>query len=620
MKHGSTGSRRVVIRMLVRWYPIDALLWYLAVVAAVWARYDFLPELAQVQHAILFATGAAALQLLVGLLSGVYFGRYRAGSFEEAEAITAGTILIGLALLVWALLSVPILVPRSTPFVAAVVALTTLLAARSVLRGFVSRRRGVSENAERIVILGAGEAGTQLVRSMRSDHNTKFAPVALLDDDPARRRLRIEGVRVRGTRSDIGRVCSAAQASTLVVAIPQASAELLREITRSADAAGVHTLVLPPLEQIVRGRVAPTDLRAVDVHDLLGRHPVRLDLRAITERIAGKRVMVTGAGGSIGSELCRQIHRFGPAELVMLDRDESALHAVQLSLSGRAMLDGTDTALVDIRDAMAVRDVMIDRMPHIVFHAAALKHLPLLESHPVEAWKTNVVGTANVLDAVDAVGVETFVNISTDKAANPTSVLGLSKRVSERLTADGASRTQGTYVSVRFGNVLGSRGSVLTTFERQVACGGPVTVTHPDVTRFFMTISEACQLVLQASVIGSGGEALVLDMGEPVRIADVARTMIDRVPHDGQIEIVYTGLRNGEKLHEDLFGDDEPRDVRPHHPLVSHVPVAGLERYSLPEFARAAEAASVVSWMRARGEYSPLAAQPTNLREERTRG
>lgn len=255
----------------------------------------------------------------------------------------------------------------------------------------------------------------------------------------------------------------------------------------------------------------------------------------------------------------------------MLDRDESALHAVQLSLTGRALLDGRDVVLCDIRDEAALRRVFMSRRPDVVFHAAALKHLPMLEQYPAEAVKTNVIGSDNVLKAADHAGVERLVNISTDKAANPCSVLGHSKRVAERLTSAYARREARSYLSVRFGNVLGSRGSVLATFARQIARGGPVTVTDPTVTRYFMTIEEACQLVVQAGAIGRPGEALVLDMGHPVKILEVAEHLISQ--HPGPIDIEFTGLRQGEKMHEDLFGDVEPRDVRPWHPLISHVPV-----------------------------------------------
>jgi FlaA1/EpsC-like NDP-sugar epimerase len=300
---------------------------------------------------------------------------------------------------------------------------------------------------------------------------------------------------------------------------------------------------------------------------------VRTDVAAVAGHFAGRRILVTGAGGSIGSELCRQLHRFHPAELIMLDRDESALHAIQLAIHGRALLDSDETVLADIRDPHRVREVFEQFRPQIVFHAAALKHLPLLERYPAEAVKSNIVGTRTVLEAAAACGVESFVNISTDKAADPVSVLGYSKRVAERLTAHMAALADGSYLSVRFGNVLGSRGSVLTALSAQVDAGGPVTVTHPDVTRYFMTADEAVQLVLQAAVIGGDGEVLVLDMGEPVRIADIARRLAAGSAHE--VDIVFTGLRPGEKLVEDLLGQGEVDD-RPHHPLIRHALVTPL--------------------------------------------
>ena len=305
----------------------------------------------------------------------------------------------------------------------------------------------------------------------------------------------------------------------------------------------------------------------------MGRHEIDTDIDAIAGYLTGKRVLVTGAGGSIGSELCRQISRFAPAELVMLDRDESALHGVQLAIEGRAMLDSRNLVVADIRDEARLRQVFDEHEPEVVFHAAALKHLPLLEMHPREAFKTNVLGTETMLDVSTDARVSRFVNISTDKAADPVSVLGYTKRIAERLTSAATWRTSGTYLSVRFGNVLGSRGSVLTAFRAQVEAGGPITVTHPDVTRYFMTVEEAVQLVIQAGAVGRDGEALVLDMGEPVRIDDVARRLAAQAPRP--IEIVYTGLRPGEKLHEVLFGADE-RGESPGHPRIAHVCVPPL--------------------------------------------
>jgi nucleoside-diphosphate-sugar epimerase len=325
--------------------------------------------------------------------------------------------------------------------------------------------------------------------------------------------------------------------------------------------------------RLLRGGTSIEGVRDPRISDLLGRRPIEIDLASIASHFAGKRILVTGAGGSIGSELCRQLHRLSPAKLILLDRDESALHALELTLHGHGLLVSDDTVLANIRDTFRVREIFTRFRPEIVFHAAALKHLPLLERHPAEAVLTNVRGTLAVLDAAVAAGVESFVNISTDKAANPVSVLGYSKRIAERLTAQVAGSTGGTYLSVRFGNVLGSRGSVLTALSAQVAAGGPVTVTHPEVSRYFMTADEAVQLVLQAAVIGHGGEALVLDMGEPVRIADIARRLASAsVP---PAEIVFSGLRPGEKLVEDLLGSGEA-DHRPCHPLISQVAVPPL--------------------------------------------
>ncbi len=580
-----------------KWWPVDALIWFVSVLVSVWARYDFSLTPSQADGALTFGLYAVLLQTAVGLMVGIYVLRFIAGSFDEAIAIAFTGALAGSLLFAYAWALSPIAVPRSTPLSATAMAMIGMLAARFVGRAWTATRRQTQAQSTNVVVFGAGAGGIQLVRHMKADRHAGFRPVALLDDDPAKRRLQIAGVRVRGTQKDLAKVAERSRADTVVIAIPTAEAELIREVTGRAEGAGLRVLVLPPLGQLVRRKVGPGDLRDINVNDLLGRHPVTLDEAAITSQVAGRRVLVTGAGGSIGSELCRQILRFQPAELIMLDRDESALHAVQLSLYGRAMLDGSDTVLVDIRDRAALDRVFAHQQPEVVFHAAALKHLPLLEAYPIEAWKTNVVGTLNVLHAAQAQSVETFVNISTDKAASPTSVLGFSKRVAERLTADAAMRSQGKYVSVRFGNVLGSRGSVLTTFERQIADGGPVTVTHPDVTRYFMTISEACQLVLQAAATGRTGEALVLDMGEPVKILEVARMLIERSDrHD--IDVVFTGLRSGEKMHEQLFAHSEPQGVHAEHRLISHVPVETLllegGEADLHRFSRDAD---VVNWL-----------------------
>ena len=430
------------------------------------------------------------------------------------------------------------------------------------------------DGAAPALVLGVGSAGTQLVANMLADPDSPYLPVGLLDDDPAKRHLRIQGIPVLGNRTALRAAVAQTEAEVLVIAIPSAKSELFRDVSESARALGLKVKVLPSLQGILEGKVGLQDLRDIDVTDLLGRDPVDTDVEACAGYLRGKRVLVTGAGGSIGSELCRQLVRFDPEKLLMLDRDESALHSLQLSMTGMAMLDTDDVILADIRDPEALREAFQRHRPQVVFHAAALKHLPMLEQYPEEAWKTNVLGTANVLEAARDGEVEVFVNISTDKAANPVQRAGLLQ--AHRRAAHGrvAHETPGKFVSVRFGNVLGSRGSVLPAFAEQIARGGPVTVTDPDVTRFFMMIPEACELVIQAAAIGHDGEALVLDMGQPVRILDVAQQMIE-ISGRKDIEIVFTGLRDGEKMHEELMSEAEGHR-RTSHELIDATDVPPL--------------------------------------------
>ncbi len=452
-------------------------------------------------------------------------------------------------------------------------AVIAMLGARYV--AFAARLRSwpPDPTAMKIIVFGAGDAGTMLIHRLATQPGSAYQPVAILDDDPMKRRLRIHGVPVLGGRGQMAQVAASTGAGVLVIALAGGSAQVIRDLTETAERCGLVPKVIPSVRELLTGGARIEGVRDPRISDLLGRRAMTTDAASVREHIAGKRVLVTGAGGSIGAELCRQLHLLDLAQLIMLDRDESALHAVELALRGRALLDSEETVLADIRDQRRVREVFAKFRPDIVFHAAALKHLPLLERCPAEALKTNVWGTLTVLEAAAEHGVEAFVNISSDKAANPMSVLGYSKRITECLTSYMSVRTGGTYMSVRFGNVLGSRGSVLTALSAQVAAGGPVTVTHPDVSRYFMLADEAVHLVLQAAAIGRGGEVLVLDMGEPVRIADMARRL---TANSGRkVDITFTGLRPGEKLTEDRLGPDET-DQRPRHPLICQVPVPAL--------------------------------------------
>ncbi len=422
--------------------------------------------------------------------------------------------------------------------------------------------------------MGAGEGATQVIRAMLRSPSSPYVPVALLDDDPAKRALQIMGVPMAGNRRAMAEVVRRFRADTVVIAIPSADARLIQALTDLAEPLNVDVKVVPRVVELFGRTVRVEDIRPVSHADLLGRREIAIDLAAVAGYLEGRRVLVTGAGGSIGSELCRQVAQFNPAHLIMLDRDESGLHAVQLSLDGRGMLDDRNLVVADIRDQQRLDEVFAEHKPQVVFHAAALKHLPLLEMHPSEALKTNILGTYQILQTAIRHNVDRLVNISTDKAADPCSVLGYSKRITERLTAAADAAAPGTYTSVRFGNVLGSRGSVLTAFAAQVEAGGPITVTDPEVNRYFMTVQEAVRLVVQAGALDSHGEVLVLDMGEPVRIADVAKRIAESAGR--HIQIVYTGLRPGEKLAEVLLGPDEP-DHRPNHPLISQAPVPPLD-------------------------------------------
>jgi FlaA1/EpsC-like NDP-sugar epimerase len=431
------------------------------------------------------------------------------------------------------------------------------------------------DGVQRVLVAGAGEGAEQVITAMLRDPQSPYLPVAIVDDDRRKAHLRVRNVRVQGTLEDIPAVAEANDAEVLLVAIPSADGALVRHLADLGEAAGLRVLAVPPVRDLFDDQIGIEDIRPLTTADLLGRREIDTDVAAIAGYLAGRRVMITGAGGSIGSELCRQVHTFSPSALVMLDRDESALHAVQLSIEGRAMLDTPNLVVADIRDRDRLAEVFEQHRPEVVFHAAALKHLPLCELHPSEAVKTNVWGTQHLLQLAQHFEVDTFVNVSTDKAADPTSVLGATKRIAERLTAAAAEAGLGTYISVRFGNVLGSRGSVLGSFRAQIEMGGPITVTHPDVTRYFMTVEEAVQLVIQAGAIGENGEAMVLDMGEPVRIADVARRLADE--GDRKIEIVYTGLRPGEKLHEVLQSRAEVPRPSGHH-LIAAVDVPPLHQ------------------------------------------
>ncbi|MCM3731608.1 polysaccharide biosynthesis protein [Fictibacillus nanhaiensis] len=411
----------------------------------------------------------------------------------------------------------------------------------------------------RALIIGAGSAGSMLVRQLIKSHDTDLLPVGFVDDDPKKEKLQIYGVTVFGRTKDIPTLVEKLNIENIIIAIPSLSKKEIQKIYQECSKTNAKTQIMPMIEDIVSGKVAVNQFREVQVEDLLGREPVQLDMESISKKITGKTILVTGAGGSIGSEICRQVSKFKPNKLLLLGHGENSIYQIDMELRNRHGKDFEIIPIIaDVQDRDRIFEVMSVHAPDVVYHAAAHKHVPLMEYNPKEAVKNNVIGTKNVAEAADMFGVKTFVLVSTDKAVNPTNVMGSTKRIAEMVIQQLNKTSQTNYVAVRFGNVLGSRGSVIPLFKKQIQSGGPVTVTHPDMTRYFMTIPEASRLVMQAGALARGGEIFVLDMGEPVKIVDLAKNLIHLSGYNiEEIGIKYAGIRPGEKMYEELLGENE---------------------------------------------------------------
>ena len=422
----------------------------------------------------------------------------------------------------------------------------------------------------RVLIAGAGDAGVLMAREMLRNPEAGRRPVGFVDDDPTKKRKSFVGLRVLGTLDELGRAADLVEADEVLVAMPSHSGDVIRRVVEQAREAGLEHRTIPAIHDLATGRVSVSMIREVDVEDLLRRDPVRLDEGPIEAYVRGRVVLVTGAGGSIGSEIVRQVAGFGAAQVVLLGRGENSVYAVDRELTRTHPHIKRHAVICDVRDRRSLEGVFERYRPAVVFHAAAHKHVPLMEANPEQAVWNNVGGTRNVAELAVAYGVERLVNISTDKAVNPTNVMGASKRAAEMVVAETARQCHScTMVSVRFGNVLGSRGSVVPLFRDQIRRGGPVTVTHPDMVRYFMTIPEAAQLVLQAGAFAENGRVYVLDMGDPVRIADLARdlVMLSGFEPDRDIQITFSGTRPGEKLFEELLLAEEGTEPSPHEKI-----------------------------------------------------
>lgn len=426
----------------------------------------------------------------------------------------------------------------------------------------------VMENAKPTLIVGAGAAGTLLVRQMLMHPAMRMDPIAFVDDDPEKLRKDIYGVRILGAIKDIERIVDTMGITKVVIAMPSLPIKKLNEVYDVARKTGAECVILPNIDDVMSGNLHVQQLRNVEIEDLLGRDPVELDQTMIEKQLRGKKILVTGAGGSIGSEICRQVAKFKPKEIVILGHGENSIYQLNMELVGKYSQHFTITPVIaDVQDRKRIFEVMDKYKPDVVYHAAAHKHVPLMELNPREAVKNNILGTRNVAEAASHARVKAFVMVSTDKAVNPPNIMGATKRLCEMIVQDMATRSEYTkFVAVRFGNVLGSRGSVIPLFKKQIAEGGPITVTHPDIVRYFMTIPEAAQLVIQAGALARGGEIFVLDMGQPVKIVDLAKNLIRLSGYDeGDIEIKFTGLRPGEKMYEELLNEGEvnPKQVFP---------------------------------------------------------
>lgn len=546
---------------------VDAVLvglsWWLAF------AFRFDGDLRGVYRELFFATllAVVAAKLVVFVIARFYTKWWRFTSVRDLQSIIVAMIIA--SLIITALLALwqpvhrangrPVQLPRGVLVLDFFIALTLIGGARFTVRSLVDRSSRLgprTRGSHDVLICGAGDAGNTLLRDIQRNRSLGYNPVGLIDDDPRKAGLRVQGVRVLGKRSDLRAILKETKVTEVLIAMPAASGEARAEIANVCREAGVKCQTLPSLNELIAGEITVRMLRDVSVEDLLGRAPVRIEFERVSRYLNGKAVLVTGAGGSIGAELCRQVLRAGPAHLIMVDHAENNLFEIDRQVSGRGR---TTPLIADCRDRELMERILAEHRPAIVFHAAAYKHVPMMELNPLQAIDNNALATAMLADLSAEYGVERFCLISTDKAVEPKTVMGATKALGERIieSRDSGSRTR--FAAVRFGNVLGSSGSVVPIFRQQIAAGGPVTVTDADMTRYFMTIPEAVQLVIEATGIADGGDIFVLDMGEPVRIMDLAENMIrlsGREPgRDIAIDVV--GIRPGEKLHEELFNLDE---------------------------------------------------------------
>ena len=557
----STAMNSRLSRPFLRFW-LDLGLWSLAVPLAYWLRFDTpWVHTSELLTYLALTLPIRVSLILIARLHRQYWPKTGVRDFGRlAQIIFFSTIVsVSLSYLVHSWLPIP----RSIPLLDGLLSFMLLGGARITWRMGSERRRGLAVRGEqyRVLILGAGEAGSMIAREMLRNPETKMIPVGFLDDDPTKQGESILGLPVLGKTTDLSRVIHEVQAEEALIAMPSASGDVVRRLVGEIRNAGIRGRTIPGVYEILSGAVSISTIRDVKLVDLLRRDPIKLDMLQISDYIEGRTVMVTGAGGSIGSETIRQLVRFRPGHLFLLGRGENSLYEIKTELERRFPEQSITTVIANLQNREKISRVFAEFRPEVVFHAGAHKHVSFMEENSDECVFGNIIGTRNLVESSLEYAVRKFVNVSTDKAVNPSSIMGASKRIAEFIVESGSRRASDScaYVSVRFGNVLGSRGSVVPMFQEQIRQGGPITITHPKMTRYFMTIPEAAQLVLQAAGMGENGKIYILDMGQPVRIVDLAHDLIRLSGFEPvrDIKIEFTGVKPGEKLHEELLTAEE---------------------------------------------------------------
>lgn len=546
---------------------IDAIAVALSFVVSLTIRFEFNIPSTYLANLLLVLPAILLLYLLANYMLRIYSGRWKYASFDEllnlvsAATISTAILFLGVLLIPGARGYVPI----SVAIAGGVLSLFIMAFARLQFRLFSEfNMRSGEQVGKRVLLVGAGEAGEMVARDMLRHPKYGYSPIGFVDDDLDKRKLVVQGVPVLGSSGDIPKIAKKYDIDEIFITIPSATGDKVREILHLCKETEADIKILPSISRTMTGDIGVAAVRELKLEDLLGREPVETDIASISAYITDKVVMVTGAGGSIGSELSHQLCRLGPSRLLFLDNDETSLYDLDMDFTRAIARCPTDVVVADIRDSDRLEAVFKRYRPQVIFHSAALKHVPMMELHPSEAVKNNVLGTRNLARLAIKHDAERFILISTDKAVHPVNVMGTTKRVAELLIRCSEGEDSTLFTAVRFGNVLGSRGSVVPVFRKQIEEGGPVLVTHPEVTRYFMTVNEAAQLVIQAGAFTEGDDVFILDMGEPVRIIDLANEMVRLLGGVRDIEIRVTGLRPGEKLHEKLVFQVEEMLPTPH--------------------------------------------------------